>query len=136
MCQAIYISSQRELPEINFYKEKPGFYIHKTEHEGTLRMLKPILKGKFIYEALSHMGCSCGLFYDESFKNDESFEQRKKDVMDFAEFLDTHKKENNLQLFSTEWVEFPASYHVSEFRTSKIDQNEFEIEEMTILTVV
>jgi len=101
-------------------------------------MLKPILNSEFIYEALSHMGCSCGLCYAEWFKEDEheNYAQHLQDVRDFANYLDTHKRENKLQLFSSMWDEFPDDYPQKEFRTSEIDKKEFYLDERVILNVV
>jgi hypothetical protein len=138
MCQAIYISSKKEIPEIPWNDESPGFYLKKVEHAGILEMLKPIFNSEYVYEALSHLGCACGLCYTLSFKEDdaEDYPQRVKDVQDFADYLDTHKKDNSLQLFSTSWEYFPSNYPSRKFRTSEIDQSEFYLEEMTILQVV
>lgn len=138
MCQNIYISSKKELPEIAWDEDSPGFYIKQVNHQGTLEMLKPILHADFIYEALSHMGCSCGLCYAEWSKENEkeNHAQRVKDVRDFANYLDFHKQDNKLQIFSSMWDEFPDKYEEKDFKTSDINQNEFYIEEMVILTVL
>lgn len=138
MCQNIYISSKRELPEIEWDENSTGFYIKKVNHPGTLEMLKPILHSEFIYEALSHMGCSCGLCYAEWSRKDEkeNHSKRVKDVRDFANYLDIHKQGNKLQIFSTGWVDFPDVYEQKEFKTSDINQNEFDIDEMVILDVM
>lgn len=133
MCQSIYISSQRELPEIPWNKKSPGFYIIKVDHAGTLEMLQPILPADFIYEALSFMGCSCGLTYGEGLENHE---ERVKNVGDFANYLDTYKQDNELLIFSTMWNEFPDEYEHKDFSTSDIHPDEFYMEEMVILTVV
>lgn len=138
MCQAIYISSERGLPEINWDKNAPGFYVLRIHHAGTLKMLEPILNAPFIYEALSHMGCSCGLFYDDRFKDneDENYDKRVKDVHDFVKYLDRHKKENKIQIFSSDWTQFYDHYPQKNFDISQLDKNEFYLEEMTILQVV
>lgn len=133
MCQNIYISSQREIPEIPWNEDSPGFYIIKVDHPGTLEMLQPILPAHFVYEALSHMGCSCGLTYGEGLENPA---QRVKDVSDFADYLDTHKQDNELLIFNTMWNDFPDEYERKDFSTSSIDSIEFYMEEMVILTVV
>jgi hypothetical protein len=121
------------LPEIRWNEDSPGFYVIKVDHLGTLEMLQPILPADFIYEALSFMGCSCGLAYGEGLENPA---QRVKDVRDFADYLDTHKQENELLIFSTMWNEFPDDYEHKDFKISSIDSDEFYMEEMVILTVV
>lgn len=136
VCQQIYISSKKELPEIPWNEASPGFYLIKVERQETLNMLKPILNSAFIYEALSHMGCSCGLCYAESFKEEDNYPQRVQDVQDFANYLETHKRENRLQLFTSLWDEFHDSYPQKEFRTSEIDKIEFYLDEMVVLNVV
>jgi hypothetical protein len=47
MCQAIYISSNREIPEIPWNEEEPGFNLSKVKDQGILGMLKPILHSEF-----------------------------------------------------------------------------------------
>lgn len=138
MCQNIYISSKKELPEIAWNENSPGFYIIKVNHQGTLEMLKPILHSNFIYEARSHMGCSCGLCYADWSKKlpTENHLQRVKDVRDFANYLDIHKQDNKIQIFSSMWDEFPDEYEQKVFKTSDIKDDEFYIDEMIILNVL
>jgi len=138
MCIEIYISSKRELPTIPWNQESPGFYVCKVKNQGVLSMLKPIFNTEFVYEALSHMGCSCGLSYQALYREDknENFVQRQQDVENFANYLDTHKQENNLQIFSSEWNTFLDIYPQKEFRISEMSQTEFEIEELVIPNVV
>lgn len=137
MCLNIYISSKKELPVIPWNENSPGFYIMRVDNTGILEMLNPILHSDFIYEALSHMGCSCGLCYaDWSIKDkNENHVQRVKDVQDFANYIDTYKKDNEIQIFCTMWEEFPDKYEHKKFKTSDIKTDEFYIDEMVIMTV-
>ncbi len=138
MCQNIYISSQKEIPEIVWNAKSPGFYIRRVDNKDELEMLEPILHSKHIYQANSHLGCSCGFSYGDwsSKVKSENHAQRVKDVADFANYLDTHKTENQLQIFSTLWSEFPFFYEQKEFKTFDISKQEFELDEMVILNVV
>ena len=110
----------------------------KVDDEGIIKMLNPILPSENIYEALSFMGCSCGLCYAEWSRNDknENHAQRLKDVQDFANYLDTHKLNNEIRIFSTMWEEFPDKYEQRDFKTSEIKPDEFYMDEMIILKVV
>jgi hypothetical protein len=138
VCQNIYISSQKELPEVTWNEQSPGFCFIKVTHKGELKMLNPILNSQYIYEAISHMGCSCGLSYgDWSLKDQrEDHKQRVKDVMDLKDYLELHKNGNTIQIFSTMWDKFPDQYDEKEFKTSAISGEEFEFDEMVILNVV
>ncbi len=136
MCQNIYISSKKELPEIKWNEKSPGFNIMKVTHEGELKMLEPILHSDHLYEVLSFMGCSCGLMYGHWTKDDvQDHRQRVKCVFDFIEYLIKHKENNTLQIFSTMWDKFPETYESKDFDTSKINKEEFEVDEMIILNV-
>lgn len=138
MCQNIYISSDRELPEIAWDERAPGFSITKVSAHGVLQMLQPILQSNYVYEAFSHTGCSCGLSYASWSKHDqkENHPQRVKDVRDFANYLDTHKHTNTLQIFSSMWAKFPHTYEQRVFKTTDIKQEEFYIDEMVLLKVI
>lgn len=138
MCQNIYISSKLELPEIHWNENSPGFYLKKAELPGLIDSLEQITGLNYFYYALSHMGCACGLCYGDWSRDSENdnHPQRLKDVKDFADYLDQHKLNNEICLFSTDWNEFPDTYPRKEFRTSEINKDEFSVEEMVVLTVV
>ena len=135
MCQNIYISSNKELPEIDWDENSPGFYIKKVDNPDLIKSLKEITESEFFYEALSHMGCSCGLCYAE-WLNEDNPKQRRQDVRKFAEYIDANKKNNLVKIFSTDWTEFPDEYPKKEFKTSEIGEEEFYVEELVLLTVV
>lgn len=135
MCQNIYVSSNKELPEIKWNESSPGFYIEKVTNPDLIKSLKEIMKSEFFYEAFSHMGCSCGLCYADWLSEDNPI-QRRSDVRDFAEYVDHHKKNNLVKIFSTDWSKFPDEYSKKEFKTSEIGEEEFYVEELVLLTVV
>ena len=134
MCQCIYLSSEKELPEINWNKNAPGFYLEKETDEGILKMIQPLLKYKNIYSAFSFMGCACGLSYGDWTKND-NHEQRKLDVKNFISFLNHNKSENNLELFSTSWYEFPDEYKRAIFTLNNPNEEEFELQELVVFRI-
>lgn len=137
MCQNIYIASNRELPEIPWNENSPGFYVLEVNQEGILKMLRPILKEKKFYEALSFMGCACGLSYGDWSREDEreDHEQRMKDVQGFLKYLRDQSIGNELRVFSTSWDEFPDSYESKDWVLSTMVGDEFEVEELTIFSV-
>lgn len=138
MCLNIYISAKKEIPEIKWSDESPGFYLTKVDDSNVLSFLDSILTKGFVYEAGSHIGCSCGFSYDEWTKNtiEENHIQRMKDVADFSKYIEEQKTGNRLQIFCTMWNEFPDYYESKELSLKTIDQNEFDFEEMVILKVI
>jgi hypothetical protein len=139
VCLNVYISSSRELPQIQWDEKTPSFYLLKEEDNKTLGMLAPILGDKLIYQAFSFMGCSCGLSYGEwSMSNlEENHEQRQKDVQSFIQYLNFHKENNTLEVFCTWWYDFPDHYYSKPFILSdQIGKMEFDLEEMVILKVI
>ena len=134
MCQCIYLSSEKELPEVPWNENAPGFYLMKETDEGILKMIQPLSKYKNIYSALSFMGCACGLNYSDWTKND-NHEQRKLDVKNFISFLNHHKTDNNMELFSTSWYEFPDEYEKGIFTLNEPNEEEFELQELIVFSV-
>jgi len=65
MCKAIYILLKNELSKVKWNDDSPNFHVIKVEHQGTLETLGLFLDFNYVYEALSFMGCSCGLSYSE-----------------------------------------------------------------------
>jgi hypothetical protein len=134
MCQCIYLSSEKELPEVPWNENAPGFYLMKETDEGILKMIQPLLKHDNIYSALSFMGCACGLNYGDWTKNDHH-SQRKQDVKNFISFLNHHKSDNNMELFSTSWHEFPDEYEKGIFTLNEPNEEEFELQELVVFSV-
>ena len=137
MCLSVYLSSTIELPEIPWNEQDPGFYISRLQNQKVLAFLSEIVDGPFVYEPLSFMGCSCGLSYDESTKDDPSdnYSQRLKDVADFMAYLSKHSRQSELQLFCTMWDEFPDSYPRKSFSPTNVNRDEFDLEELVVLEV-
>lgn len=135
-CVNIYVTSEKGLPEVSWNEKKPGFYFQKIVEKNILEMLEPIVKAPFIYEALSFMGCSCGLFYGDWTKLEMDNSERKSNVQDFMAFLEKHKTENKLQLFSTQWTDFLAEYPQKTFYIEQFSFDEFDPEELVVYQIV
>jgi hypothetical protein len=137
MCIHAYIGSSRELPLIKWDEGRPGFYVKKLIHKGTIEMLRPILNSEFLYDIGSHMGCSCGFSYGDWSKKSQSenHEARVKDVKDLYDYLKENRAHNDLKLFCTWWEKFPDKYELAEFDLSSINEEEFDFEEDKILII-
>lgn len=137
MCTKVYLASEKEIPEIKWNEESPGFYLDRVDPK-VYDDLTGILNLRFIYELGSHMGCSCGLSYGEWSLNDkeDKHDQRVKDVSDFANYLSTHMHQNRLQIFCTEWDDVQGHYDEKDFRLSGISKEEFDFEDDVVLNVV
>ena len=137
MCGTLLLSSQRPLPTISWNEDDPSFYILEITEQKILGMIRPIVSGRFYYEAFSAMGCSCGLSFSEDDKYDpyEDYEQRVKDVHDLATYLDVHKVNNDLRLFCSDWSAFLDLYPRRTFSTAEMRATAFYFEERVILEV-
>lgn len=136
MCQQIDLGSNHKLPLVDFKEDSPGFYLTAINPKLYTQVNK-ILGSEFIYEAGSHMGCSCGFIYGEWSKvsEDEDHESRVRDVQSFMEYLENHKPGNDLKIFCTMWQNFPETYEVISFDPLNVSKEEFDFEDDIILKI-
>lgn len=104
-------------------------------------MLGDVFKGNYFYYSVgSFMGCSCGLFCDNDFRESEpeTYAQRLSDSQAFNHYLLAEVRQHEVWLFTTDWNVFPDSYpqallHLSAFDTAAFDLA--ELPENVILTI-
>jgi hypothetical protein len=132
MCLVVFVGSEARLPEIQWDKAKPGFYI-KNGSDDDYKTAGPILKLPFVYTAGSFMGCACGLMGDEGYESDYS--SRLRDIRSFAQYLQDNSHTHTLKIFTTFFEEFPDEYPSMDFDPRCMLGKEFFFEEDAVLIV-
>lgn len=86
MCLAVYLGSDKKLPEIGWDEANPGLHIKLESLQ--LELVKGYLRQPFIYYVGSHEGCGCGFCLEGYSKDDEDWDLRVKNYKDFASYLE------------------------------------------------
>lgn len=126
------------MPTVDWQEKQPTFHVNEVRDVSTVAFLQQRLPSLYFYEAGSHVGCACGLDYDDGFKEDDEneYKQRVKDVCGFLAYLRQHAIEaNELRMFCTSWTEFPEQIKTEEYIIPALQENEFSLPEDKVLIV-
>jgi hypothetical protein len=129
MCLAVYLATDKEIPEIKWNSTSPDFHVKR---ENNRRKILNRMVSKSLYYIGSNEGCGCGFLLEGIVEASEQWEAKKENYRAFARYLYLNLKDETVKIFVC-WEGDQEKDPKKEVRINidQIESGEFEFEELT-----